>query len=75
MPHDARVEDLLERLSDVGAYPEKALVPYEEFPLGEKTYYFTPGGFLCRKDPGTEEEEFCGDLTHEARPYRTNDTY
>ena len=30
-----------------------ALAPYEEFKLGGKTYYFTPGGFLYRKDPGT----------------------
>lgn len=75
MPHDTRAENLLERLSDVGAYPEKALAPYEEFPLGEKTYYFTPGGFLYRKDPGTEEVGgfFCGYLSDEVWHYRIGD--
>jgi hypothetical protein len=45
-------------------YPEEALAPYEEFFEGGKTYYFTPGGFLYRKDPGSEEIGgfFCGYL-------------
>ena len=60
-------EDLLERLSDLEHYPEEALTPYREFEMGEHTYYFTPGGFLYRKDPGTEEVGgfFCGYLTDE----------
>ncbi len=41
-------ENFLER------YPDKALAPYEEFVLSGKTYYFTPGGFLYRKDRGAE---------------------
>ena len=52
--HDAAVR-ILERLSDVENYPEEALAPYEEFGVGANTYYFTPGGFLYRKDPGGED--------------------
>ena len=48
------------------------LAPYEEFAAAGKTYYFTPGGFLYRKDPGTEEVGgfFCGYLSNEAWHYR-----
>jgi hypothetical protein len=69
------VENILERLSDLENYPEMALAPYEEFALGGKRYYFTPGGFLYRKDPGTEEVGgfFCGYLTDEVWHYRTDD--
>jgi hypothetical protein len=75
MPHDTKAENLLDRLSDVEAYPEKSLFPYEEFLLGGTTYYFTPGGFLYRKDPGAEEVGgfFCGYLTDEVWHYRTDD--
>jgi hypothetical protein len=40
-----------------------------------KTYYFTPGGFLYRKDSGTEEIGgfFCGYLSDEVWHYRTDD--
>jgi hypothetical protein len=50
------------------------LAPYEEFAAAGKTYYFTPGGFLYRKDPGTEELGgfFCGYLTDEVWYYRTH---
>jgi hypothetical protein len=46
---------------------KEALAPYEEFSEGGRTYYFTPGGFLYRKDPGTEEIGgfFCGFLPDE----------
>jgi hypothetical protein len=63
---------LLARLSDMKNYPDETLAPYEEFSLGGKIYYFTPGGFLYRKDPGTEEVGgfFCGYLTDEVWHYR-----
>ena len=50
-----------------GNYPEERLAPYKEFEIGAETYYFTPGGFLYRKDPGSEEVGgfFCGYLTDE----------
>jgi hypothetical protein len=35
-------------------YPDEALAPYEEFKVGAKTYYFSPGGSLYRKDPEVE---------------------
>ena len=56
MLRDTAAENMLERLSDLEKnYPEDALAPYEEFLLGGKSYYFTPGGFLYRKEPGSEE--------------------
>ncbi len=66
-------ENLLERLSDLENYPQEALVPYEEFEMGGKTYYFTPGGFLYRKDPWSEEVcgFFCGFVSDEVWHYRT----
>ena len=64
---DTTAEVILERLSDLENYPEEALAPYEEFSEGGKMYYFTPGGFLYRKDPGTEVVGgfFCGYLSSE----------
>jgi hypothetical protein len=72
---DTTAEDILERLSDLKNYPEEALASYEEFAIGGNTYYFTPGGFLYRKDPDTEEVGgfFCGYLTDEVWHYRTAD--
>jgi hypothetical protein len=55
IPQDATAEGILERLGDLENCPEEALAPYEEFRAGTNTCYFTPGGFLYRKDPGTEE--------------------
>ena len=74
--HDAAAVRILERLSDVENYPEEALAPYQEFGVGAHIYYFTPGGFLYRKDPGTEEVGgfFCGYLTDEVWRYRTDDS-
>ncbi len=71
---DATSENILDRLSDLKNYPHDALAPYEEFEIGGKTYYFTPGGFLYRKDPGSEEIGgfFCGYLSDEVWHYRTN---
>lgn len=53
-------------------YPDEVLVPYREFSIDAKTYYFTPGGFLYREDPGAEEMGgfFCGYLTDEVWHYR-----
>ena len=72
---DNTAEALLERLSDLENYPDDALAPYEEFEVDEKTYYFTPGGFLYRKDPATRTlgGYFCGYLTDEVWHYRTDD--
>jgi len=71
--YDATAEDILERLSDLKNNPEQTLAPYEEFGAGGEIYYFTPGGFLYRKDPGTEEVGgfFCGYLTDKIWHYRT----
>jgi hypothetical protein len=68
-------ENILDRLSELENYPHEALAPYEEFRVGANTYYFTPGGFLYRKDPGSEEAggSFCGHLTEEAWHHRTDD--
>jgi hypothetical protein len=76
MPHDHAAVAVLERLGDLENYPEESLAPYKEFGIGGKIYYFTPGGFLYRKDPGTEEVGgfFCGYLTDEAWHYRTDDS-
>ncbi len=72
MLHDNTAQEVLERLSDLVNYPEEALTPYEEFKVHGKIYYFTPGGFLYRKDPGTEEVGgfFCGYLSSEVWHYR-----
>ena len=71
---DATAEELLSRLGDTENYPEEHLAPYQEFGIGANTYYFTPGGFLYRKDPGSDEVGgfFCGYLTDEVWHYRTN---
>jgi hypothetical protein len=72
MMQDTTAEGILARLGDPKNYPEEALAPYEEFEVSGSTYYFTPGGFLYRKDPGTEEVGgfFCGYLTDDAWKYR-----
>jgi len=72
---DAAAQELLSRFSDTENYPEESLAPYQEFRIGANTYYFTPGGFLYRKDPGSEEVGgfFCGYLTDEVWHYRTDD--
>jgi hypothetical protein len=69
------LESVLERLEDLENYPDENLLPYKEFEIEGKTYYFTPGGFLYRKEPGTEEVGgfFCGYLTDEVWLYRTDD--
>jgi hypothetical protein len=73
MSQDNTAQEVLERLSDLESYAEEALTPYEEFEVHGKIYYFTPGGFLYRKDAETEEVGgfFCGYLTNEECHYRT----
>jgi hypothetical protein len=75
-PRDATAEHILECFSDAENCPEEALVPYEEFVTDDNTYYFTPGGFLYRKDPEIEHLGgiFCGYLTDEAWHYRRDDS-
>ncbi len=74
-PQDTTAENILERLSDLTNHPDEILVPYREFNEEGKLYYFTPGGFLYRREPGTEEVGgfFCGYLTDEVWHYRTDD--
>ena len=71
---DTTAEGILTHFSDLN-YPDQKLTPYEEFKVHGKIYYFTPGGFLYRKDPGAEELGgfFCGYLTDEAWHYRSAD--
>ena len=53
---DITAQNILEGLSDLENHPhEDLLVPYREFNVDGKVYYFTPGGFLYRRDPGTFE--------------------
>jgi hypothetical protein len=72
---DITAENILERLSDLKNHPHEEIVPYREFNVDGKLYYFTPGGFLYRRDPGTDEMGgyFCGYLPGEAWRYRTDD--
>ena len=76
LSQDTTAEAILRRLSNLKRYPKEALAPYEEFRVDSRTYYFTPGGFLYRKEPGTEEVGgfFCGYLTDEVWHYRTDDS-
>jgi hypothetical protein len=74
--HDPVAERILERLSDTERHPEEGITPYREFSVESKTYYFTPGEFLYRKGPGTQEVGgfFCGYLPGEVWHYRTSDS-
>jgi hypothetical protein len=71
LPEDTTAEDHLDLLIGLQNYLGKVLAPYEEFRLGKKTYYLSPGGFLHRKDPGSEGARgyFCGYLDDEVWPY------
>ena len=75
MSEDRIAEHVLDSLSDIENYPDEQLAPYKEFTIGGRTYYFTPGGFLYRKDPGSEEVGgfFCGYLADEVWHYRIAD--
>jgi hypothetical protein len=56
-------ENTLDLLRDLKNYPHEALAPYEEFKVGAKTYYFSPGGSLCRKDPELNKEDVASVLS------------
>jgi hypothetical protein len=47
-------ENILQRPSELTNHPHEEIVPYREFNVDGKLYYFTPGGFLYRKDLATE---------------------
>jgi hypothetical protein len=74
---DSTAQAILERLSDLNNHTDddEKVVPYREFEANEKTYYLTPGGFLYRRDPGTEVVGgyFCGYLTDEVWHCRSDD--
>jgi hypothetical protein len=74
-PQDITAENILQRLSDLTNHPDEIIVPYREFKVEGKLYYFAPGGFLYRREPGTEEVGgfFCGYLTDEVWHYRSDD--
>jgi hypothetical protein len=74
-PQDTTAENILARFSDLEGNPDETISPYLEFNVGGKLYYFTPGGFLYRRESGTEEIGgfFCGYLTEEVWHYRTNE--
>jgi len=75
-PRDVTAENILQSLSDLTNHQnEDILVPYREFDEDGRLYYFTPGGFLYRSEPGTEEVGgfLCGYLTDEVWHCRTDD--
>lgn len=76
MLQDHTTARVLARLGDLENYPEEHLAPYQEFRIGGKTYYFIPGGFLYRKDPGGSEEVggyVCGYRTDEVWNHQTDE--
>ena len=77
MPQEDRTaQAILGRLSDLENHPEEEIVSYQVFHVGGKLYYFTPDGFLYRREPGTEEVSsfFCGYLSSEAWRQRVVDS-
>jgi len=74
LQEDCTARDILEHLGDLKNHPRETLAPYERFAAGGEIYYFTPGGFLYRRDPGTDDVGgyFCGYLTDKVWRYRTN---
>jgi hypothetical protein len=67
-------ENILDCLSELKNYPDKTLAPYEEFEVGGKSYYFTPGGSLYQKDSAKRPAgTFCGYLPDEALYFKTDE--
>lgn len=54
-PQHVTTESIIEHLRDLTSYPNQELPPYEEFSVGNRTYYFSPGGSLYQRDPETKE--------------------
>jgi hypothetical protein len=50
-------------------YPDDALAPYEEFKVEGKTYYFSPGGSLYRKDPEPERPVSCEQMAWQQKRF------
>jgi hypothetical protein len=71
---DTTAENILDRLGDLENYPHEPVTSYEEFEESGKTYYFTPGGFLYRKDSWTEELGGSSAATSLTRPGTTGAT-
>ena len=76
-PRDTTAERILARFSDIENNPYETIRPYLEFNVDGRLYYFTPGGFLYRREPTNEEVGglFCGYLTDEVWHYRTDGHY
>ncbi len=72
---DRTAQTIIEQLSDLENHPDEYIRPYLEFNVDGKLYYFTPGGFLYRREPSTEEVGgfFCGYLSGEVWHHRTDD--
>ena len=75
MQQDRIAERVLERIADTENYPEEHLAPYKEFTIGGRTYFFTRGGLLFRKDPSLRSGgRFCGPLSDKVWSVRTDDS-
>jgi hypothetical protein len=62
--HPETTEYTLDLLRALKNYPDEALAPYEEFKVGGKTYYFSPGGSLYRKDSEFERPVSYEQMAH-----------
>jgi hypothetical protein len=77
IPRDITAERILDHLNEVEHYSDEAVAPYWTFSMDGHIYYLTSGGFLYRKDPGTEGVGgfFCGYLTDGVWHYRSDGDY
>ena len=71
-PQDITAENILQRLSDLTNHPHEEIVPYREFNVDGKLYYFTPGRVPLPQGPGNGSLGgfCCGYLTDEVWHYR-----